>query len=143
MAHVLIVDDEAGVRQVLSRILSAPDRQIAEAASADAALEAMARVPADVVFCDIQMPGHDGLWLTAELRKRYPATAVVLATSVSTVAPRVSMQSGVLAYVVKPFTREAILEAFDTAIHWHRETKASGPSPADTAERLHAWLDSL
>lgn len=143
MARILIVDDEQGVRQVLSRYLSAPDREIAEADSADAALAAMEKAPADVVFCDIQMPGHDGLWLTTELRKRYPAAAVVLATSVSTVAPKFSMQSGVLAYVVKPFSREAILEAFDTAIHWHRETVANGPDAADTTARLQAWLDAL
>jgi FixJ family two-component response regulator len=77
------------------------------------------------------------------LRKRYPATAVVLATSVSTVAPKFSMQSGVLAYVVKPFSREAILEAFDTALHWHRETVANGPDASDTTARLQAWLDAL
>jgi DNA-binding NtrC family response regulator len=143
MARILIVDDESGVRQVLSRFLTAPDRTIAGAADAESALAAMATAPADVVFCDIQMPGHDGLWLTAELRRRYPATAIVLATSVSTVAPRFSMQSGVLAYVVKPFTREAIIEAFDTAIDWHRDTIARGPNAADTAERLQAWLDAL
>ena len=57
----------------------------------------MEKQPAAVVFCDIQMPGHDGIWLTAELRKLYRKTAVVLATGVSTVAPGVSMQSGVLA----------------------------------------------
>jgi CheY-like chemotaxis protein len=70
MARILIVDDEQGVRQVLTRYLSAPDRKIAEADSADAALAAMEKAPADVVFCDIQMPGHDGLWLTTDLRKR-------------------------------------------------------------------------
>jgi DNA-binding NtrC family response regulator len=143
MSVVLIVDDEAGVRRVLERWLAAPDRTIISAESADEALARMAETPAGVVFCDIQMPGRDGLWLTAELRRRYPLAAVVLATSVSTVAPNVSMQSGVLAYVVKPFTREAILEAYDTALHWHRETAANGPDPADNADRLQAWLDAL
>lgn len=143
MARILIVDDEEGVRRVLSRWLEDPDRTIAEAASADAALEEMAASPADVVFCDIQMPGHDGIWLTTELRRRYPLTAVVLATSVSTVAPRVSMQSGVLAYVVKPFTRDAILDAFETAYKWRCETAAAGPRPEDTLDRLQEWLDSL
>jgi CheY-like chemotaxis protein len=143
MARVLLVDDEEGVRLVLRRWLESPDREVVEAESADAALEVMARQPADVVFCDIQMPGRDGLWLTAELRKRYADTAVVLATSVSKVPPRISMQSGVLAYVVKPFSREAVLEAFDTALHWHTEAAAAEKRPSESIDRLQAWLDAL
>ena len=98
---------------------------------------------AAVVFCDAQMPGHDGLWLTAELRKRYRETAVVLATGVSTVAPGVSMQSGVLAYLVKPLSHLSVIEALKVALEWHTETVATGPLPEDTPERLQEWLDSL
>ena len=79
----------------------------------------------------------------AELRKRYPKTAVVLATGVSTVAPGVSMQSGVLAYLVKPLSHASVSEALKVALGWHTETAASGPRPEDTPERLQEWLDSL
>lgn len=103
----------------------------------------MEKQPVAVVFSDIQMPGHDGLWLTAELRKRYRTTAVVLATVVSTVAPGVSMQSGVLAYLVKPLSHDRVIEALTIALAWHTETIASGPRPEDTPERLQDWLDSL
>jgi FixJ family two-component response regulator len=96
-----------------------------------------------VVFCDIQMPGHDGIWLTAELRKLYRETAVVLATGVSTVPPGVSMQSGVLAYLVKPLSHHSVIEALTIALVWHTETAATGPRPEDTPERLQEWLDSL
>lgn len=143
MALILIVDDEHGVRQVLSRWIQGAGHETVEAESADAALQVMERQPAAVVFSDIQMPRRDGLWLTAELRKRYRTTAVVLATSVSTVAPSVSMQSGVLAYVVKPFSRESVLRALEAAYAWHTETAAAGPRPEDTPERLQDWLDSL
>ncbi len=90
-----------------------------------------------------QMPGHDGIWLTAELRKLYRKTAVVLATGVSTVAPRVSLQSGVLAYLVKLLSHHAVIEALKIALEWYTETVATGPRPEDTPERLQEWLDSL
>ena len=41
-------------------------------------------IPSDVVICDIQMPGHDGLWLVARVRERFPNVAIVLATGVET-----------------------------------------------------------
>jgi CheY-like chemotaxis protein len=143
MALIMIVDDEPGVRQVLARWIQGAGHQILEAESADAALQAMEKQLAAVVFCDVQMPGHDGLWLTAELRKRYRETAVVLATGVSTVAPGVSMQSGVLAYLVKPLSHLSVIEALKVALEWHTETVATGPLPEDTPDRLQEWLDSL
>ena len=143
MALILIVDDERSVRQVLARWLQGAGHEILEADSADAALEAMEKQPAAVVFSDIQMPRRDGLWLTAELRQRYPATAVVLATQVSTIAPHISMQAGVLAYLVKPFSQESVIHALEAALAWHTDTVATGPRPEDTPKRLQAWLDSL
>ena len=119
MALILIVDDEASVRQVLARWITSAGHTVREAESAAAALaEADNHEPA-VVFSDVQMPGRDGVWLTGELRKRYPATAVVLATALSTIAPRVSMQAGVVAYLVKPFASAAISEALSLALQWH------------------------
>jgi CheY-like chemotaxis protein len=143
MALILIVDDEHSVRQVLARWIQGAGHEILEAESADAALEVMEKQPAAVVFCDIQMPRRDGLWLTAELRKRYQTTAVVLATQVSTVAPQISMQAGVLAYLVKPFNQESVIHALEAALAWHTDTVGAGPRPEDTPERLQEWLDSL
>ena len=143
MALILIVDDEYSVRQVLARWIQGAGHEIVEAESADAALQVMEKQPAAVVFTDVQMPGHNGLWLTVELRKRYPMAAVVLATQVSRIAPRISMQAGVLAYLRKPFSRESVIDALEAALAWHTDTIATGPCPEKTPEQLQALLDSL
>jgi len=143
MARILIVDDEQGVRQVLARFIQGAGHETLEAESADAALQAMEKQAAAVVFTDVQMPRRDGLWLTAELRKLYPTTAVVLATQVSSVAPRISMQAGVLAYLVKPFNQESVIGALEAALAWHTQTVATGPRPEDAPDRLQRWLESL
>ncbi len=126
MALILIVDDEPSVRRLLARWISSAGHQVLEAESADAALAVMEKQPAAVVFSDIQMPGRDGLWLTSEVRTRYPMTAVVLATSVSSVAPQVSMQVGVLGYLVKPFSQKSVNRALEAALAWHMTTAAGG-----------------
>ena len=143
MARLLIVDDERPVRGMIHRCLQDLGHEIGEAENAPAALASMAQAPADVVFCDVQMPGEDGLWLTRQIRNMYPTTAVVLATGVSSVAPNISMQAGVLAYLVKPFSRQAVRDALTVALEWHDKVKVSGPRPEDIGERLQQWLDSL
>ena len=143
MALILIVDDEPSVRRLLARWLQGAGHKIVEAESADAALRVMEATPAAVVFSDIQMPGHDGRWLTAEVRRRYPSTAVILATSVSTIAPQISMQAGVLAYLVKPFNQEAVAHALDSALAWHADNMLGRRSDDAAAAKLDAWLSSL
>lgn len=144
MSHVLIVDDEAGIRRILRRWIADAGHEVGEADSAATALQALEARPADVVFCDVQMPGdHDGLWLTGEVRRRYPMSAVVLATGVSTVPPRISLQAGVIAYLIKPFEHRRLLDSLETAVKWNEDTKAAGPRPEDTGSRLAEWLESL
>ena len=143
MALILIVDDESSVRRLLARWVQALGHHTLEAESADAALQILEKQRAAVVFSDIQMPGRDGLWLTSQVRTRYQTTAVILATSVTSVAPQISMQVGVLAYLVKPFNQEAVKHALDAALAWHSEALAGGPRHEDTAEHLQEWLASL
>jgi len=142
MAALLVVDDESQVREVICRWLTAAGYTCVEAESAEAALASMKNAVAPVVFTDIQMPGHDGLWLTRELRAAYPTTAVILATGVSTVPPAVSMQFGVMAYIVKPLRREKVLAALTQALAWHEEAVKNGVT-APNPDVLSSWLDSL
>jgi DNA-binding NtrC family response regulator len=143
MAELLIVDDEETVRRLIRRSLESLGHAIREAENAQAALAAMAEKPADVVYCDVQMPGEDGIWLTGQIRNKYPTTAVILATGVSSIAPSSSMRAGVMAYLVKPFTAKALVDATSVAIAWHDEAVAKGPKPDDVGDKLSDWLDAL
>jgi FixJ family two-component response regulator len=98
---------------------------------------------ADVVFCDVHMPAPNGLWLTGELRRRFPTTAIVLATGDSTLPPKVSMQHGVLAYLLKPFRRSAVLAATGQAAAWHADAVTRGTPAADDADHVASWLASI
>ena len=111
MSIVLVVDDESQIRDLLVRWVSGDGNQVREAATAEAALADMHVTPADIVLCDVRMPGESGLWLTAQLRSKFPETAIVLVTSDMSVSPQITLQPGVVEYLAKPVTREGLREA--------------------------------
>ena len=79
---VLIVDDDASVRHVISSVLREEGYAVRAAASAEQALEllrATGEVP--TVLSDLKMPGHDGIWLLDEILQRHPHAAVVMLTA--------------------------------------------------------------
>jgi putative two-component system response regulator len=144
--HVLVVDDEESIRQVLTRWITVVGYHATEADCAEAGLEAMKANPAAVVFCDVQMPGHGGLWLAGVLRAQFPQTAIILATGVTTVPATTSLRPGIIAYLTKPFSAPDVRTALERAMVWHDAAVASGAqrsSSADPDAGLQAWLDSL
>lgn len=141
--HLLVVDDEPAACELLSRWLRADGYDVCEAHDANAALTAMTARSADVAFCDVHMPGLSGIWLTRELRRRFPTTAIVLATGSSALPAKITMQHGVLAYLLKPFRRSSVLAAAERAISWHRIAVARGTPAADDADRVETWLGSI
>jgi len=124
MPIVLVVDDESQIRELLARWVSADGYEVREADTAEAALAEMRVTPADIVLCDVRMPGETGLWLTGQLRSQFPETAIVLATSDTNVSPQITLQPGVVEYLAKPFTRDEVLAAVRHAASWH-ETAVS------------------
>ena len=68
--------------------------------------------PADIALCDVNMPGRDGVWLAAQIRERFPTTAVIMATSVDDVDMAVSsLRNDVVDYLLKPFDSARLGEA--------------------------------
>lgn len=108
---VLVVDDEAVVREFLTRCLERAGYTVNQAASADEALDLMIAAPASVVLCDIRMPGQDGLWLAARLRARWPETRVVMASAIDDIETvRQSRELGAVDYISKPIKMEQLLQ---------------------------------
>ena len=115
-SYVLVVDDEAVVRQFLTRCLEGWGYTVKQAGSAAEALEMMVGKPASVVLCDIRMPGQDGLWLAERLRAHWPHTAVVMATAMDDLQTITrSRELGVVDYISKPITQEQLLQTMRRA----------------------------
>ncbi len=100
---VLVVDDEAGVRESV-RILLATDYDVSVAASGDEALEVIQRERPNLIFLDIIMPGIDGMELLERIKLVEPNLPVVMLTATKTVKTAVAaMKLGAFDYLPKPF----------------------------------------
>lgn len=127
---VLVVDDEDNIRRFLRRFLERWDYDVMEADNAVAALDRLAETPVDIVFCDIRMPGHDGLWLVERVRERWPRTAIIIASGVDDFQTVLkAKKDGAIDYVMKPFGRELLLQALERA----KESVARMAAPAGVA----------
>jgi DNA-binding NtrC family response regulator len=115
-ATVLVVDDEPGVRQLLTHWVNSLGYTSRMAGDSAAALEVMKSTPINVAVCDIRMPGHDGVWLIDRIRKEFPATAVIIATGMPDLAPTVTQQPGVAGYLIKPFERRDLATVLSQAL---------------------------
>ncbi len=116
--HVLVVDDEPGFRELLTRILESAGCEVRTASDAHAALRSVAELAPAVAICDIHMPGPDGVWLARQIRAECPTTAIVLATSDNTIPPVETLRKGMVAYILKPFQRRAVVGAVAEAFRW-------------------------
>jgi DNA-binding NtrC family response regulator len=127
-ARVLVVDDAAAMREIISRNLTALGHAVRVAADVPDALAALEAEPADLVVTDMRMPGADGLDLVRAVRERWPNTALVMVTGFATVGGAVeAMREGVSDYLAKPFSDEELEHAVRTALDRRR------PVPTDAA----------
>ena len=102
--HILLVDDEASIRDPLGRYLERQGFRVTEAADAKVAREALAGFDIDIVLLDIMMPGEDGLSLTRSLAETN-GPPVILLTAKSEETDRIlGLEIGADDYVVKPFS---------------------------------------
>jgi two-component system, NtrC family, response regulator PilR len=104
MANILIVDDEQGMRQLLSLVFGRADHQVRAAESGAKALEMLRREPADLIISDVKMPDMNGIELLRAVREFLPETAVVMMTAFATVdTAREAFKLGADDFIQKPF----------------------------------------
>jgi DNA-binding NtrC family response regulator len=117
MARILVVDDEAAIREILFRRLTQWGHDVVTAHSAEAAVKEMTKAPVQIVFSDVIMPVLDGVWLAKEIRERWPETVIVAVSGAQEIQTVVKMrQFGAIDYVTKPIGREMLHQALERAL---------------------------
>ena len=103
-ASLLVIDDELGMREMLSYELAQEGFEVETAASGMAAVEAVRRRKFDLAVTDLKMPGMDGVATLAALREIDPDIEVIVATGYATVETAVAcMKRGAYDYIQKPY----------------------------------------
>jgi DNA-binding response OmpR family regulator len=129
MADVLIVDDEAGMRRLVRRVVEREGVTVGEAESAEQAILFAARIPPKVAFCDVELQQgrRDGFWLANELNRLCPATVVVMMTSKDQVDAVVAgVRAGSHVYLAKPVAPEGLREALKAGLEEHATRVRNG-----------------
>jgi DNA-binding NtrC family response regulator len=104
MARVLVVDDDAGIRESAVLALEKAGHDTLQAADANSALQLLRRQRVDVVLSDIYMPGEDGLSLLQAIGESSDPPRVILMTARGTIeTTAIAQKHGAFDYIAKPF----------------------------------------
>jgi response regulator RpfG family c-di-GMP phosphodiesterase len=121
VVRVLVVDDEAPARKLLTLILGPPDFECSTASNGEDALAALNREYFDAIISDLRMPGVGGMEILEQVRRAYPHIAFLVTTGVDEVEVGVrAMRGGADDYLVKPLYESAVLASLEKALRRHR-----------------------
>jgi DNA-binding NtrC family response regulator len=116
-ARILIVDDEAVVRDSLGDWFRDEGYEVDTADSAKVALEKLAHANWDIFLLDIRMPGVDGLELQRKLKQAQPGATVIIMTAYASVESAVeAMKQGAYDYIIKPFNPDDLEHTIHKAL---------------------------
>jgi len=115
--RVLVVDDEAGIRELLAKTLALAEYEVDLAPDGRLALDRMRLIPYDLLITDLRMPGVDGLTVIREARRLKADIPVIIVTGYSTEASAIeAINLGVQGYLTKPFRVPRVLAAAAKAL---------------------------
>lgn len=116
-SRVLVVDDEAAIRDLLAKTLALAEYDVDLAPDGRTALERLRIMPYDLLITDLKMPGVDGLAVIREARRMKADIPVIIITGFSTEASAIeAVNLGVAGYLTKPFRVPRVLAAAAKAL---------------------------
>lgn len=140
MPHVLVVDDDERLRELLSRFLVENGFLVTTAEDAKDAREVLQHLHYDLIILDVMMPGEDGMALTKGLKNQGLQTPVLLLTALGETESRISgFEAGADDYLPKPFEPRELLLRVNAIL---RRVAAAPPVMQD-AIRFGRWTLDL
>src|SRR6266446_2418031 len=118
---ILIIDDEAGIRESLQTLLELEGYDVETAANGEQGIARLGERSFDLVLLDLALPDRNGIDLLAEIRAHAPQLSVIMITAYGTVENAVkAMQAGAANFVQKPWDNEKLLADVRAAVARHR-----------------------
>ena len=133
---ILIVEDDAAIREMVAEYLGAQGYAVQQAESGADMREAIENELPDVVLLDVRLPGEDGLTLARFLRERYDV-GIIMVTGAGDVVDRVvGLEVGADDYITKPFDPRELLARLKSVLRRLQSRPASAPSAQPTTDRV-------
>ncbi|MGZ8266554.1 MAG: response regulator [Burkholderiales bacterium] len=118
--HVLIVDDDAEIRTLLSTYLERNGYRVSAAADGKAMWAALEKKKADIIVLDVMMPGDDGLTLCRNVRARSSVPIIMLTARGEETDRIVGLEMGADDYLPKPFNPRELLARIKSVLRRSR-----------------------
>ncbi len=129
-SHIVVVDDEADLREAVGDYLRAHSFAVSTADGGAALREIMARRPVDLVILDVRMPGEDGISIARDLRSRGPVAIVMLTANRDIVDRVMGLEVGADDYLPKPFDLRELLARVRAVLRRPASLQAAAPEIA-------------
>jgi DNA-binding response OmpR family regulator len=127
--HILVVDDDATVRSILSGILAANGYRVTPCNGGEEMWAALAAGPVDLVLLDVEMPGEDGYTLVQRLRERF-TLGIILLTGHTAIEHKLhGLEIGADEFLSKPCDRRELLARIKSLL------RRAPPAPARTPRK--------
>jgi len=141
--YILIVDDEASLRQTLARILQRADYEVTTSASGGEALTLLSQHAFDLVYLDIRMPDISGLELLKTIHEKFPELPVILFTAQPDLNSAVeALRRGAIDYLLKPLKPQTIIDRTKSILA-HRQKERRKRELQRQIDSLQAELNGL
>jgi DNA-binding NtrC family response regulator len=118
---ILVIDDEAEIREGLELLLSSEGYSVTSAESGESGLARLEQEPYDLLLLDVSLPDRNGLDLLRDIRQRDPHLPIVLITAYGSIdMARQAFKSGVQDYITKPWSNDELLAQVALAVEGRR-----------------------
>ena len=132
--HVLVVDDDREIRDLLSRFLTKHGMRVTAARDGVEMMKALAERGIDLVVLDLMLPGEDGLALCRRLRGQSGLPVIMLTAMGEDTDRIIGLEMGADDYIPKPFNPRELLARIKAVL---RRAQALPTTPAPSSDALH------
>ena len=139
-AHIIVVDDEPGIRETLEEYLSMQGFAVTAVDGGPALRRAVASHPVDLVLLDLNMPGEDGLSLTRYLRSETKAGVIMVTAAGESVDRILGLEMGADDYIAKPFDLRELLARVRSVLRRIQPAPAAAAAPAGAPAAAHGHV---
>ncbi|MGC4035166.1 MAG: sigma-54 dependent transcriptional regulator [Chitinophagaceae bacterium] len=116
--NILIIDDEEGLRKLLSRIIELEGFSITQASSLKEGMQVLLQKPIDVILCDVKLPDGNGVDFVKEAKQKFPLNEFILLTAYGNIADGVqAIKNGAFDYITKGNDNDRIIPLLNQAMN--------------------------
>jgi DNA-binding response OmpR family regulator len=119
MPHVLLIEDDPRIREIVERGLGARGFVVSSASDGEAGLDLVRKLDVDLVLLDLVLPGRDGLEVLEHIRQARPRVPVIAVTALDSTGSKIGgLDAGADDYVTKPFAVDELAARIRARLRW-------------------------